>query len=213
MAEAENPEGSVNITAETLFEILRREKDREELQPLQKNFYEEVVRYLNEKKSSIQQGSIFSEQEKEVLQVQLQSIKQIIREIYNRREKKILDSALIMARTNSNIVETSNMLPEEKKLFEALAQELATSRREVLASVLEGKAPNNQEEKRKENPPEQTETPKMKMVRFLQEVPKFYGDDAEIYGPFAEDDIASLPESVANLLIEKERAEEIEDKG
>jgi len=203
-------EGEFEITAETLFEILRREKDREELQQLPKKFYAEVVRYLNEKKASMSTGTLFSEQEREILQIQIHSIKQIIKELYNRREKKILDSALIKARTNSAVVDTSAMLPEEKELFEKISSEIASGRQNILLRVLEGNASEiKPDENEKEKEREDEQKPGTKMVRFLEAVPQFYGDDAEIYGPFAEDDIARLPESVANLLIEKERAEEI----
>jgi len=48
-----------------------------------------------------------------------------------------------------------------------------------------------------------------KSVRFIKPVPKFLGPELETYGPFEEQDIASLPSKVANILIRKERAEEI----
>ena len=40
----------VNITYETLFEILKREKDMADLQKLDANFFDNFVQYLNEKK-------------------------------------------------------------------------------------------------------------------------------------------------------------------
>ena len=49
----------------------------------------------------------------------------------------------------------------------------------------------------------------MKSIRFIKPVPKFLGTELEIYGPFEENDIASLPSRIAKVLIKKERAEEM----
>ncbi|MCX6706824.1 MAG: hypothetical protein NT001_01645 [Candidatus Woesearchaeota archaeon] len=44
-------------------------------------------------------------------------------------------------------------------------------------------------------------------VRFLQPLPRFAGPGMEIYGPFEEQDTACIPEEIANVLINKGRAE------
>ena len=51
---------------------------------------------------------------------------------------------------------------------------------------------------------------KTRLVRFLNSVPKFMGEDLNIYGPFDAEDISHLPNEVASLLIKRKRAEEIE---
>ena len=48
-----------------------------------------------------------------------------------------------------------------------------------------------------------------KTIRFLSPVPKFVGEELEVYGPFEEDDVANLPFRIASLLIKKGRAEEL----
>ena len=47
------------------------------------------------------------------------------------------------------------------------------------------------------------------LVRFIHAVPKFVGSDLAIYGPFDENDVASLPKDVSEILINKKRAEEV----
>ena len=49
----------------------------------------------------------------------------------------------------------------------------------------------------------------VKTVRFMSAVPKFLGRELEVYGPFEEEDVANLPGEVADVLIKKGRAEEI----
>ena len=51
----------------------------------------------------------------------------------------------------------------------------------------------------------------MKLVRFINAVPKFVGPELEEYGPFQEEDIAKLPVEIAEVLISKGRVEEIEE--
>ena len=49
-------------------------------------------------------------------------------------------------------------------------------------------------------------------MRFLHQVPKFVGPELEEYGPFGEEDIANLPAEVADVLINKGKAEEIREE-
>ena len=48
-----------------------------------------------------------------------------------------------------------------------------------------------------------------RLVRFLNAVPKFVGNDMNTYGPFDTEDVANLPEKVSEILIKNNRAEEI----
>jgi hypothetical protein len=50
------------------------------------------------------------------------------------------------------------------------------------------------------------------LVRFKLPVPQFVDNSGEIIGPFREDDVASLPYNIAEILIEKERAEQIQEE-
>ena len=43
----------VNITYETLYELLKREKDMTDLQKLDSSFFNDFVDYLNEKKKML----------------------------------------------------------------------------------------------------------------------------------------------------------------
>jgi DNA replication initiation complex subunit (GINS family) len=213
---------NVVITYETLFDILRREKDREELQKLDASFYTDVVNYIREKKEALIAGqeTLFSEEDRDKTEIQLQNIKRILKELYNRREKKIIDTAIMKSRTNSDIIDGSAMLDEEKMLFSEITKKLNCSRAGILFNILEGRTPESKKtaedaseparvSEGKEKKAEQKET---KMVRFIHAVPQFYGEDAELYGPFDEEDIACLPREIAELLISKERADEIREE-
>ncbi len=201
------------ITYETLYELLRREKLRPEIQKLEDSFFEDIVKYLKEKHSILEsqksKDSVFSQLEIEKTKRQIDNILKIIKEIYEKRENKIVNLALMSSRTESEN-KTPLMLKEEKELYTNLLNDLIKSRKDILKNILEAKLPLI----------EKTEKPKglksysepensIKLIRFLQEIPQFVGTDLDTYGPFDKEDIANLPLEIADLLIKKEKAEEI----
>jgi len=194
----------ITVTYDSIFELLMREKSREELQKLNSNFFTDLLNYISEKRKAADTPAkdTFSLEEKERSSKQIQNIKRMLTEFYERREKKILNMSLIRSRTGADIIDTSALLAEEKMLFDAMVAQLDYYRNSILFKLLNVE-PTTAEEK----PPEtQKDT---KLVRFLHDVPKFVGKELEIYGPFVEEDMANLPSELADVLIEKKRAEEV----
>ena len=209
----------VNITYETLFELLKREKDTSDLQKLEPAFFDNFVEYLNEKKDMLNKDdTLFSYDEKKKVEKQIDNARRLIKEIYERREKKILNIALIKSRTKSHVLDTSSLLDNEKKFLGEIESILNAYRQNIIYKVMEGNSISqikHQEKEAKEeidaanNVEEETKT--TKLVRFLYSVPKFVGTELEEYGPFAEEDIANLPAEIADLLIGKGKVEEIKE--
>lgn len=180
----------ITITYETLFELLMREKNREELQALGQNFYEQIVDYLKEKKAMAKNSK------------ELDNVHKILKELYERREKKILNLSLLASRTDPGVIEQKSFLAEEKLLFDRLYATLSEHRQNVLSSLFNQEKP--------ETPKSGAEGQSLQTtVRFLNAVPKFLGPELEVYGPYEEDDVANLPPELAKVLISKGRAEEI----
>jgi len=202
----------INITYETLFELLKREKDTTDLQKLEPNFFNYFVDYLNGKKNMLdKEDTLFSYDEKKKVEKQIENAKRIIKEIYERREKKILNIALMKSRTKSNVIDTSALLENEKMFFDEIVKVLNLFRNEVINNIITGeyasKAAVESEKKDEKNMPGEDKS--TKIVRFLYAVPKFVGKELEEYGPFAEEDIANLPGEIADVLITQGNAEEI----
>ena len=202
------------ITYDTLFDLLKREKERPDLQKLEPTFFNDFVFYLKQKIGD--KGEISARQ--------AENIKKIAREFYDRREKKIVSMALDKSRTKSNLVDTSSLLHEEKVIFESIVGLLDHFRRNIIECVLSEKDPllnlhevnispkKKTEEKKDEEFKTAIEIQKsMKTVRFVNAVPKFVGTELEEYGPFQEEDIAKLPSEIAEVLISKGRAEIINE--
>ena len=210
----------VKITYETLYEILRREKSKDELQKLDESFFRDVLEYLKEKTQMLQDAAgkfdMFSVEERDNTQIQLHNIKKILKELYERREKKIIEMALNKSKTNSNIIDTSNLLAKEHELYNKTVKTLDSFRKDILFSLLEMKAPVTAEFKDVQPPePEQTPSPEKTpepvpkpdpafvKVRFLQKVEQFVGKELELYGPFEPETAAELPKEIADILINK----------
>ena len=135
----------INVTYEALFDLVVREKSRDELQALSPNFFTDLAGYLSEKRSMT---SLQSAEEKERASRQLQNINRLIRELYDRREKKIISMALARSRAAADIIDTTALLAEERAMFEGLVSQLDLFRNAVLASLLEAKTPSlNTEDK------------------------------------------------------------------
>ncbi|MBI3026486.1 hypothetical protein HYY70_00080 [Candidatus Woesearchaeota archaeon] len=206
------------ITYETLFEILQREKDRSELQRLEPTFFGDAINYIKDKKKILEarSDSLFAQEEKRKTERQLENIYKILKEMYERREKKIISMALDKSRTKSNLINTTSLLKEEKVVFDAVTSLLDTYREAILYSMLNEKMPFMQpfeSKKPTEDFRPASELKKsMKLVRFMAYVPKFVGPELEEYGPFEEEDIANLPAEVADVLISKGKTEEIKEE-
>lgn len=197
----------ITITYETVYELLRKEKYETELQLLPQTFFNDVIEYIKEKQTILDsqraQKSIFSK-EAEKTEKQIQNVKKILKELYEKRENKIVQLALFSSRTSIS-QEYQNMLLEEQEFFNLLLNLLNTYRTGILFNLINLKLPSISLPKdiKTEN------KEKSKLVRFLYPVPRFIGEDLNIYGPFNEEDIANLPSRAANVLINKKRAQEI----
>lgn len=203
----------IAITFETLYDILMREKQRDELLPLDPHFFVNAITYLQEKmkiwESISKDDDLFRLGERDHIENEIKNIRKVLKDIYERREKKILELALNKSRIGQDI-EIPHLLAEEQQFFEALAHVLDNYRHGVLFQVLHMKMPNVEDKKMVvEIEPMQKKQKETMAIRFLHAVPKFVGSDIAIYGPFDEDDMANVPKDVGELLVKKKRAEEV----
>ena len=209
----------VVITYETLYELLKRERERTDLQKLEPSFFSDTINYIKDKKKILEaktEDSVFAPEERKKTERQLENIYKIVKELYERREKKIISLATDKSRTRSNLIDASGLLKEEKVFFDALTNMLDNYREAILFAVLNEKMPFMQsleEKKPVEVFRSAIELKKpTKLVRFTSHVPKFVGPELEEYGPFEEEDIANLPAEIADVLINKAKAEEIKEE-
>lgn len=170
------------ITYELIRKIQREEEKQPKLTKLPDDFYSKIGNYLIQKKRM----SATKSDRKDTFEVK--NVERLIEDIFSRRERKILNHAIISARTG---ITTENLTEEESKFHSQILQSLKERRMNLLKKILE-----------------QSET-KEGMVIFKQETPEFVGADMLNYGPFKQGDIAKIPEDNKKILLEKGIVEEI----
>lgn len=179
------------ITYNDIYEASRKERYSESLQPLIKNFPEEVKEYLIEKKSiAAKEDDSFSDM---IIKAnkQVENAITLFKELMVRRRKKILSLVLIASETGISKQDFENMLEFEKELFEKLMKCIEVSN-ESLGDVVNGDSNR-----------------KKYMVSFIEDVEEFLGFDGKKIGPFKKGERAKLPREVANILIDDGKAEKI----
>lgn len=168
------------ISFELIRKVEREEASSPTLTKLPENFYQKVMDYIKLKKRAEREGRKVA--------AEIRNIERLVKAIFMKRERKIVDSALKFF--DSNIV-PENMNVEEKKLFNQLVDILKNRRDEILRKILIGRE-------------------KVKLVIFKEDVPEFVGSDEKTYGPFKKGDIVKLPEEEMKILVEQGLAEEFE---
>lgn len=205
----------VVLTYETIYELLRREKSREELQKLDETFIRDSLQYLKEKQQAhddnLTKNDIFSQSERDKLHIQLANIRKLLKDLYDIRERKIINMAINKSRTNSHIVDTENLQFHEKAMFEAITTVLNQYRGGVLHRLLETREPDIlpvvlplPEEAEEEAPSAN------KHIKFIDAVDQFAGPELELYGPYQPEDEAELPKELADILVSQGKAAEIQ---
>lgn len=223
---AEKKEDVVNITYETLFDILRMEKRREDIQQLSRTFYTDVVNYLKQKKDIIvkteHESGIDNFDEVKKLTIQYENVQKIIKELYERREKKILLLALNTSRTKMNGVPAEALLSQEHGFYRQLTLLLDAYRKDIAERLMQAMLPKEEiaavisgiVEKKTEQSPEpkhddasenqqniSADMPLAVQIKFLQDTEEFVGPDLEPYGPFTANAVARIPEQIAQIFI------------
>lgn len=212
--------GEDTLSFEQLFDLLRQERERGELVALPEDFYVDVVAYLKSKQKMLDTaGDDMFSPEVDSLKKQLFSLRRVLKEIYDRRENKILHLASNVAKTTSDYVDLSALTPEEKKFYHDAHVFLKKYRQELLLDIFSMKTPalsaQLEQKKIKDEAFEQkvediaekfNESAPLK-VKFLRDVPKFLGKDSSVFGPYTSGDEKELPSHIAHILIKKGHAQ------
>jgi len=179
------------ITYNDIYEAARKERYSEQLQPLAKNFINEVSNYLKEKKEiSSKEEDTFSDIVIKTKK-QLENAITLFKELMLRRRKKILNLVLIAAETGISKQDFENMLLVERDLFEELMKCIDVSDKR-LSEILNGK---------------QEEVQKNELIVFKDNVDELVDLEGNKIGPYQKGEIANISIEVAKILIDDGKAE------
>jgi DNA replication initiation complex subunit (GINS family) len=183
------------ITYKDIYDAARKERYSEQLQPIAKNFINEVANYLKEKKEiASKENDDFSDVIIKTKK-QLENAQTLFKEFMLRRRKKILNLVLIATETGISKQDFDNMFAFEKSLFEDLMKCIDISNKN-LNETLNGKVEESQ---------------KNELVVFNEFVEEFVDLDGNQMGSFEKGQIANIPKEIAKILIDSGKAEVIEE--
>jgi DNA replication initiation complex subunit (GINS family) len=178
---------------EALYGAWLREKENEELQKLPEEFYAEISEYI--KRIRRESRMLESKSVKARLMAQeLSNAERIARELVSLRFEKLVKQ------TSSGVVPREETLTSKER---EIALELSPSF-EKFQEVL--KDSTREETMASGEKTRQTR----RLLRFLKEVPAIVGSDLKMYGPFAAEDVATLPAENARVLVKHGAAMEVE---
>ncbi len=200
-------EQEVILTYETIYELVRREKSREELQKLDENYLRDVLSYLREKQraydDNLAKTDIFSQSERDKLHIQITNIKKLIKDLYDIRERKIINMSINHTRTQAHIMDTAHLVHHEKEIFDSMTTVMKRYRQGVLYKILEQREPDVLPVEIKAEPAaEKTH----KTVTFLDNIEQFVDEDLNPYGPYQAQQQATLPKALADILLGQGKA-------
>jgi len=177
-----------------LYDSWKREKENLELQPLDKAFYSKLSQYLKGQREELQML------DEKTLKARLISeenakIRKLLSDLIHSRYRKIFNKVL-----EGKTIPPDVLTSEEEVSYSGIASTWKHVE-DVLKDVLRGRTPKVKEVK-------SVGKPKRILVRFLQAIPAIIGPDMKAYGPFKEEDVASLPAENAEVLIKRGVARE-----
>ena len=190
-----------DINYKTLRKIQQQEKTFPLLTKIDRNFYQKFSEYLKnlqriaEKEENSQKIKLFDDE--------IQNTKKIAFNIYELREKKIIQAALSKVRGGKP--DLKNLLEIEKRLYDSLVKQIIVSREEILEQKLEKKTDvKSAAETGKKEKKSNTNA----IVRVTQDTPEFVGTNMKTYS-LRKDDVLTLPKEMSEPLLKRGVVEQI----
>ncbi len=172
------------LTYDELRRLQRKEMSSATLVPLPDNFYSEATALLERLEAKLKGD--FSLQ----MAHEYENTLKIVRDIYFRREGKILLRAMRAARTGEEI---DGLASEEKALLSSVVTLLEKNRERFEHRLSQKRVP--------EAPLEERD--RMVKLKFLMDLPEFVGMNGSTYGPFKNGAETLLSEEEAQRLIRR----------
>jgi DNA replication factor GINS len=177
-----------------LYEIWKKEKlTKNEVQRLPSDFYVKIAAYIKKMKEENRMLDPKTAKSK-LLANEFENVKVMVRELFVLRCTKFQNMAF-----GSENVSKSVLTEEEKRLYgvvSSVAEDCHVFSKDILRGLL--------------TTIEKGEKQAVTVLRFVQEIPALVGSDMKTYGPFAAEDVATLPLDNARVLVKQGVAVEVD---
>lgn len=201
----------MEINYTKLREYQRQVRDSPELTALPEDFYEQTMKYLknlDERCSELNStDSVFAEDAVGQVKSELNNARQIVRDIYERRERKILTKALSLARTKENITPL-NLLRFELDMYKRIWDSIFDKRQGVLHTVINGHCDKPAGEEAGNDEVTEQKALKTKPILITEDTQSFIWEDGQTYGPYKQGEAVQIPEELAQFMIINNKANE-----
>ena len=214
------------FTYEDLYELLRTEKFSTDLDEIKKGDLHRIQAYLKTKEVLLKKQedttSILSSQKKIKIQQEIDNAIRALKDLYEIRERKIINRAVYGARTDDTFKDTTNMLENETELYEQML-EILRDQKEIFFKLIENASEIEEKNINISTTTDETETQtsydedtgkkdkesdiKFIEVSFIEDCPEMFGEDLEKYGPFKVNDTHNIPEQLFNILEKQKKVQ------
>ncbi len=183
----------MKIDYSELRKIYRIEKNTSKLVDVDENFFSSAEEFFKKEKEKYLESLKEPDSSKTR---DFENLQRLVKDLFDLREKKLLNKALISSRTNETNL--NGLSSEEKKTFEKISNVLEEHKK-FLGELFE----NNKKSEKSFEKKSKT------FIKIVKDVPAFVGSDMKQYGPFDEGKEIELADKTASLLLKRGLAEKI----
>ncbi|MEK6923525.1 MAG: hypothetical protein AABW84_02430 [Nanoarchaeota archaeon] len=186
-----------NYNYEDILELLHSEKYSSDLQQLKKEYLAKVQQYLDAKKALLDIAT--NKDMRFKLQMEIENAERAIKDLYSKREQKIINRAIYAARSDFRLKDTTNMLPKEEIIYNQLIELLISSQKNFYSTI----------EQSLDSQPKPLKAPH-RTLKFREAVPELLDLRENKHGPFQANDTAELPEELVKILVAQNKADVVD---
>ena len=108
-----------------LFDLSNKERQKADMEKLNADFFKDNFNLIKEEETQLEK---LDEDERRKKELFIHNARRMLKEIYERRIKKVTQMALNKSKTGTLLIDTSNMLSDEHELFKELVEVFDKSR-------------------------------------------------------------------------------------
>lgn len=185
-----------DISYKTLRKIQQNEEKNSILTKIDEIFYEKISEHINN--LNVRYKDENNKQKKLILENEINNMNKILRDIYEIREKKILNAIISKVRGgNPNLI---NLVNSEKNLFDSIFEIMIRTRKENIESKqIKDNIINNTNRK---GEVEGKNIDNVKIMMIKEDIPEFIGINGRKYN-LRKDDIITIPKNTSELLLKR----------
>jgi DNA replication factor GINS len=186
-----------------LYAAWKAEMENPALQPLTADFYTRVSRYLQQMKTDTQSPDR-SAVKTSLMAQERRNVTRMVKELLRTRYRKILRTVRGGQKLLPDILTT-----EETEFLTGLLP-FAEAYSTFAKGLIQGQHQKRLIAQPEAKPPRAEPQHKRVAVRFVKAIPAIIGSDMKTYGPFQPEDVASVPEQNARILVKQGLAQNVE---